>query len=52
MIKPLRTYHYFLWRLLAVLLPVLFILAISWRPIKNKANAAQPVQLNAPATQP
>ena len=31
-IKPLRTYHFFIWRILAVLLPVVFCLAIVLRP--------------------
>ena len=32
MIRPLRRYHYYMWRFLAVLLIVGFILAILWRP--------------------
>jgi hypothetical protein len=32
MIRPLRRYHYYLWRFLAVLLVLGFILAILWRP--------------------
>ena len=32
MIRPLRRYHYYLWRFLAVLLFAGFILAILWRP--------------------
>ena len=33
MIRPLRRYHYYLWRFLALLLVVGFILAILWRPV-------------------
>ena len=33
MIRPLRRYHYYLWRMLALLLAVVFILAILWRPV-------------------
>ncbi len=32
MIKPLRKYHFFIWRILAVLLPVTFVAAILLRP--------------------
>jgi hypothetical protein len=32
MIKPLRRYHFVLWRLLAVVMPVLFVSAIWLRP--------------------
>jgi hypothetical protein len=32
MIRPLRRYHYYLWRFLALLLVAGFILAILWRP--------------------
>jgi hypothetical protein len=32
MIRPLRSYHFFIWRVLAVVLPVLFCLAIVLRP--------------------
>lgn len=32
MIRPLRTYHYFTWRLLAVALPLVFVIAILRRP--------------------
>lgn len=32
MIKPLRKYHFFTWRILAVLLPVMFVAAILLRP--------------------
>lgn len=35
MIRPLRRYHYYVWRLLALLLPLLFILAILWRPVQK-----------------
>jgi hypothetical protein len=44
MIRPLRRYHYYLWRVLAILLPVLFILAILWRPsppVKGKGLTHQ-----------
>jgi hypothetical protein len=32
MIRPLRSYHFFIWRVLAVVLPVVFCLAIVLRP--------------------
>jgi hypothetical protein len=32
MVKPLRKYHYMIWRLLAILLPFVFIMAIVVRP--------------------
>lgn len=32
MIRPLRKYHFLIWRILAVVLPVVFILAILFRP--------------------
>ncbi len=32
MIRPLRTYHFYIWQGLAVLLPVLFCLSIALRP--------------------
>ena len=32
MIRPLRSYHFFIWRVLAVVLPVVFCLAIFLRP--------------------
>lgn len=32
MIRPLRTYHFFVWRVLAIALPVVFCLAIVLRP--------------------
>jgi hypothetical protein len=33
MIKPLRKYHFMVWRFLAVLLPLAFVVAITVRPI-------------------
>jgi len=33
MIKPLRKYHYMVWRLGAVLLPIAFVAAITVRPV-------------------
>lgn len=32
MIRPLRKYHFYIWRILAVVLPVIFMLAILFRP--------------------
>jgi hypothetical protein len=32
MIKPLRKYHFYIWRMLAIALPVIFALAIFFRP--------------------
>lgn len=32
MIRPLRRYHFFIWRILAVVLPVIFMLTILLRP--------------------
>ena len=32
MIRPLRKYHFFLWRIVAFLLPILFVAAIYFRP--------------------
>lgn len=32
MIRPLRKYHFFIWRIIAVMLPVIFFLAIVFRP--------------------
>lgn len=32
MIRPLRKYHFFIWRILTVVLPVVFMLAILFRP--------------------
>ena len=32
MIRPLRSYHFFIWRVLALVLPVVFCLAIVLRP--------------------
>jgi hypothetical protein len=33
MIKPLRKYHYIVWRLWAILLPLAFVVAITVRPV-------------------
>jgi hypothetical protein len=32
MIKPLRKYHFFIWRILAIVLPVIFTLSLLFRP--------------------
>ena len=32
MVKPLRKYHFILWRILAIVLPVTFVIAILMRP--------------------
>jgi hypothetical protein len=32
MIRPLRRYHFFVWRIVAVILPILFIAALYFRP--------------------
>lgn len=32
MIRPLRKYHFFIWRILAFLLPIIFVAAIVFRP--------------------
>jgi hypothetical protein len=46
MIRPLRRYHYYLWRFLAVLLVVGFILAILWRPVSiTSPNEPEPADL-------
>lgn len=50
MIKPLRTYHYYLWRIWVVLLPVGFILAI-WVIPQNQTGEYQiPNVVKAAAT--
>jgi hypothetical protein len=46
MIKPLRNYHFIIWRILAVLLPVAFILAIFWRTGRKKIQTHTPIESN------
>lgn len=38
MIRPLRKYHFILWRCLAVALPLLFVLAIVFRPPSHEIH--------------
>jgi len=46
MTRPLRRYHFYLWRFLAVLLVVCFILAILWRPaIISSPNESESADL-------
>jgi len=35
MIKPLRKYHYWFWRLMAIVLPIVFALALLLRPLSR-----------------
>jgi hypothetical protein len=41
MIKPLRAYHFFIWRVLVLIVPALFILAIAFRPASLSKNKIQ-----------
>jgi len=43
MIKPLRTYHFFIWRILALVLPILFVLAILLRPESKDPHSSKNV---------
>ena len=38
MIKPLRTFHFFLWRIVALVIPVLFALAVIFRPTSSERD--------------
>lgn len=46
MIRPLRNYHFIAWRILAVLLPVVFILAIFWRTERKTIQTPTPIKSN------
>ena len=39
MIKPLRKYHFVIWHVLAVLLPLFFIVAVLFRPVAPSGKA-------------
>jgi hypothetical protein len=50
MIKPLRKYHYMVWRLWAVLLPIAFVVAITVRPVHTPAMKADEETFTAKIT--
>ncbi|HTE30867.1 MAG TPA: hypothetical protein VK666_10875 [Chryseolinea sp.] len=39
MIRPLRTYHFYLWRSFALALPLIAVLAVLYRPVTTPAAA-------------
>ena len=51
MIKPLRKYHFLLWRVFVLVLPIVFTMALVLRPVtKNAAPSEKDFEFNVVAT--